>query len=206
VNTRRACAPQTSNNRTPSATRSTILRYTSLVKRLRRIILNALTFLSLLLCVASIWLWIHSHSTMDVFRRWDANRRTEEQLMSCRGKVRIAAYRFVNSPVASLPSGVGWQHVSVAAALTTYSLDDPRRHLGFYFSSRRETSPDYGITLTVPDWFLAVFTGLLPAARGFRWFIRRRRAIPGTCPRCGYDLRATPDRCPECGAEPPLGD
>ena len=26
-----------------------------------------------------------------------------------------------------------------------------------------------------------------------------RRAAPGSCPRCGYDLRATPGRCPECG-------
>lgn len=29
--------------------------------------------------------------------------------------------------------------------------------------------------------------------------IWHRKAIPGLCPQCGYDLRATPERCPECG-------
>jgi hypothetical protein len=50
-------------------------------------------------------------------------------------------------------------------------------------------------------WIVPV-TVILPAV----WLKkRRRRAAPGLCPACGYDLRATPSRCPECGAttEPP---
>jgi hypothetical protein len=48
----------------------------------------------------------------------------------------------------------------------------------------------------VPTWLLAALFGLPLAMR----MIRRWRSIPpGSCPRCGYDMRATPDRCPECG-------
>jgi hypothetical protein len=49
-----------------------------------------------------------------------------------------------------------------------------------------------------PHWFTLLITLPLPALWTRRW-IRSHRNGPGTCPTCGYDLRATPDRCPECG-------
>src|SRR4051794_39652047 len=73
------------------------------------------------------------------------------------------------------------------------------RDLGFataridYAASGRPRRAAY-----VPHWFLALVLGALPAA----WAtgaVRRRRARPGLCRSCGYDLRASPDRCPECG-------
>ena len=54
-------------------------------------------------------------------------------------------------------------------------------------------------TIIVPDWLIIILSGVLPAIWIYRRF--RHRSIEGTCPKCGYDLRATPDRCPECGAE-----
>jgi hypothetical protein len=51
--------------------------------------------------------------------------------------------------------------------------------------------------LRVPFWVLALAAGVAPGVH-----VRRRLRAPstsGTCPRCGYDLRATKERCPECG-------
>ena len=56
----------------------------------------------------------------------------------------------------------------------------------------------YG-ALEVPWWALLVLFSLLPAARGVAMLRRRSKRRGGPCPECGYDLRATPGRCPECG-------
>jgi predicted RNA-binding Zn-ribbon protein involved in translation (DUF1610 family) len=54
----------------------------------------------------------------------------------------------------------------------------------------------------VPIWPIALASAFLPAlaTRGillrFRARLRRQR---GECPACGYDLRASKERCPECG-------
>ncbi len=57
-------------------------------------------------------------------------------------------------------------------------------------------------TVSVPDWAI-ILIGLILPARFVRGSMRRRyrRAHPGYCANCGYDLRATPQRCPECGHE-----
>ena len=50
-----------------------------------------------------------------------------------------------------------------------------------------------------PVWWLSVLFAITPIALFAKHFRRRRLSRAGTCPSCGYDLRASPDRCPECG-------
>ena len=78
--------------------------------------------------------------------------------------------------------------------------DYGRRVLGFGGGR----APSGGRYVNIPFWFIAVACAA-PTVLLLRAEWRRRKSRPGTCPACGYDLRATPDRCPECGAEPPTG-
>lgn len=56
-----------------------------------------------------------------------------------------------------------------------------------------------GVTVRVPQPFLAALAAVWPIRHASRRIGRHRRSQAGRCPECGYDLRASKDRCPECG-------
>lgn len=148
-----------------------------------RILLNALTALSLILCVATVLLWLRSYSPHPPPKMYGDHRFYDRGFgASYRGALTLVHYnpehgrdrpfdelswRLHDFELSRWQGGngwnSGWQYTSVGA----------------------------------PCWAVCLVTAILPIL----WVYRRRKQPfrPGLCPTCGYDLRATPDRCPECG-------
>jgi hypothetical protein len=175
---------------------------------MKRRLLNLLTLLSLLLCVAACVLWVRSYWVGDFV-----------------GHDRVAggrphAYRYsagVSTGVGKVSVDTLWVNMARHNNIAPYSdwrwvpqrpasdptvgsigLPGPRKWLGFSY----ETSSGpmaRARRVTFPLWAAAVLAAVFPTWRLSR---SRRRYSPGLCLKCGYDLRATPGRCPECGTEP----
>ena len=159
------------------------------MKRPARILLDAVTVLSLLLFLATVALWIRGHFAYDVIgyrNEWGSVR-----LQSSRGGLAVVAMSFSE---ASPLDEAGW-YWQVTQSRTSLWHEGG---LGFAFDSVQVGSR-YVRGLFVPAWFAALVTGI-PPALGLWRRLRKRRSTLNLCPVCGYDLRATPDRCPECGA------
>ena len=159
-----------------------------------RRLLNLLTALSLLLCVAVGALWARSYRPGVILEWWSAG---------------TGGYEFRVFGVYTPAGAIGFYVPDYSAPYPLiyhrYYLEHPRPSvrgvLGFAVN-RAGYTPMAGVRWRewrVPMWFLVLVFGVLPLrymahAVSARWFDRR-----GLCVVCGYDLRATPDRCPECG-------
>ena len=160
------------------------------VRRLGRILLNALTMLSLLLLLTTVVLWVRSYSACDQFGVQVG--RVSPVISTTRGGLALLIITRTDEEAAA--SDRWWWDAEPGA------VDWPRNALGFKYEYPQQINNATLRGVVVPCWFVLLLSASLPGYRLARRI--RRRHPPGHCPACGYDLRATPERCPECGTIP----
>jgi hypothetical protein len=164
----------------------------------RRLFIFAST-VSLLLCVATVVLWVRSYWVND-YVTWGTLRQSPQNceiwgLVSNRGLCRVGwqdgnyvitkGFHYERMPIftwgdrTTLLHRIGFSYVAI---------DNMQLSGGFHCDYR---------ALLFPYWALAILAAICPTARFFGAF--GPTLAKSGCPACGYDLRATPDRCPECG-------
>ena len=172
---------------------------------MKRRLLNLVTALSLLLCVAVGVLWIRSYWAAEWvwYNRFTTGRdaTTLREIVFCVGEGQAAsAVSTTGVPRLedlSRARAVGW-------VWETYEADSvsdkvPGR-FGFGIDMTGRLPRPFGYwscTVALPLWFVTLAFALLPLTRLSQ--LLRRPLLPGLCRKCGYDLRATPGRCPQCG-------
>ena len=191
---------------------------------MKRFLLNGLTLLSLLLCVAVAVLWVRSHFAQDFldrsavtttpagFRMWSYS------LATWRGVLRVAAVRHELDETA-MPASLYERHLDIARAQEheykrlkwrsrraeefPVTDDQPLSRWGFIWQLIDEQNAGHrglAFAASLPWWLMLLLCSVPLDLRFASWMRRRRRPHRQLCPSCGYDLRATPDKCPECGA------
>jgi len=161
-------------------------------------VVNALTFVSLVLCVSLCGLWARSYWVSD-YLIWQ-NRPHTFELEAGNGEASVLWG--IWAPNRSRPD-TGWRP-------RWYLLDphhvnlEHENVLGFANFREQKWTPELRAdtrAVVVPYWALVVLAAAAPGLVAVRWWRRRRRYATGRCAACGYDLRASPGRCPECGAD-----
>jgi hypothetical protein len=173
---------------------------------------NIVAGVSLLLCTATLMLWMRSYWVFDTFTRGSGTSqpfaRWDLTVLSAKGEIECYRSEMRITGVADLlVVPLGWAR----SARPIVAGDDILREIrargilvfgfGFLHDHSARSSNDFHdhAVLVFPYAVVALALALAPAGWAVGYRRRARRVRIGLCPTCGYDLRATPDRCPECG-------
>lgn len=167
----------------------------------------------LALLAATLCLWVLSYwrGYTYEFRDWQRARLEDRRwgLQSGRGSITYWRHWYSwaelnpEAPLLQEPDvhESGWIRDPVPRSFFDGSNARPTWIGRFGFDMTRSRSKTYEFDRVVlPYWFIAVCLGIWPLVGIARRL--RHHTRPGTCAKCGYDLRATPNRCPECGTVP----
>jgi hypothetical protein len=180
--------------------------------------------ISLLLCIATVALWVRSYWRQDhVIREvhyhpaWfhddpkAVERDLTQELQSSDGILDFEWQRYLPQIIADEQNPVmHWDFYSTRDE--ERSTDDFLRsqgmlhgvYVGRFGVAWGDGFYGWQVELAVPHWLVALLALVSPATWLLRYRRRRARRMQGRCLRCGFDLRASPDRCPECGTPIPL--
>lgn len=171
---------------------------------LRRLFTLA-SVLSLVLCAATVVLWVRSYFVSDWLGRlnYSPGGPNEDHHLWIRASCGWLYVNWGGDPAENF-SAVRWKLMHLSAD-GDYPTDEPPvlRAIGVGWERLHrlptwETSATVSVRLALPA-LVSALVAILSA-----WCAVRRRQQGGmlVCAACGYDLRATPDRCPECGHVP----
>ena len=179
---------------------------------MKRRLFDLVAVVSLVLCVASVALWVRSYFTEDSVYKLSPCRTGAGPsydawgLISGGGKLQFLRQQSLGLSLIETRTelakngkwGLHWNHYPYAPP--SGLKGNIWNRMGFAY---RVVGPNQWFTLdwraAVPHWSIAAFFAVAPVIVAMTAMRRSRRTAAHRCVSCGYDLRATPDRCPECG-------
>lgn len=197
------------------------------MKRFRRWLFNGLAALSLLLCLATLVLWVWSYWRFVDFGSITASRDSTaytqhlirlgsndgRYLFTWRDVIRLWSNPWTAQTNASWDAMNGryFTQEQPFDLFKKFPKQPGERSWEIAFAGCHFTRliQDYvnlqpapamkGMIIIVPHAYACAAFAILPMIAISKWRRQRRAGQLGLCPTCGYDLRATPTRCPECG-------
>ncbi len=195
------------------------------MRRIGRYIFRGLSILSLLVCVATVALWVRSYWVADLWHwsRYPDDRPSEGRVGWVDVRTfsgRLGAHVEFNSAYMNDPPRGIRHEIESAESAGPIAIEpshglrgifvgvpDPPYHVyldwaGFVYYRNDFNASYHDHYAILPLWAVAGLTAIAPlwaVGSTVRRRARSSRALAGLCPTCGYDLRATPERCPECG-------
>jgi hypothetical protein len=184
---------------------------------MKRLLLNVLTALCLLLTIATLTLWALSHWTIgaisysaprqvgiDVIDRAYGIYDEPGVLGFCRSEYTHGDISAEEIP--SLLNDRGWTSFAVPASdvandTVNQRFFDDWTHWRFYTLGIYDylSGGEEKIIVKLPMALIVAFFSIVPLWKAHRMRRNYKRRNDQLCSHCGYDLRASPERCPECG-------